>query len=260
MTPTILKFGGAALRTPTHFANVAAIIAKKGGALVVVVSAMGDVTDELTQLAHQVAKKPPKREMDMLISVGERISMSLLAMALAENGIEAISLTGSQSGIITSSSHNEALITAVRPIRIQKHLEEGKVVIVAGFQGVSEAKEITTLGRGGSDTSAVALGVALSAKKVEFYKNVKGVYEQDPHKVSSAPLFKELSYERALALKESVLHRRAILLASKNGLPLHVLTYDKEQWKRFPGTWILGNASAKRPVYEVNRDDCKGAS
>ncbi|MCB1106880.1 MAG: aspartate kinase [Chlamydiia bacterium] len=255
-----MKFGGAALQTPKHFANVAEIIAAKEGRIVVVVSAMGKMTDSLASLAHQVSQNPARREMDMLISVGERISMSLLAMALEERKIPAISLTGSQSGIITCSHHNEAFIEDVRPTRIERHLDEGKVVIVAGFQGVSGEKEITTLGRGGSDTSAVALAAALGGEKVEFYKDVLGIYSADPKKNNQATLLKKLSYKEALAFSEFVIHRRSILLASKNGLPLHVLTYEKEQWKEFPGTWIAPSATPKGPVYEISRRACRRAS
>lgn len=250
MKTLVMKFGGAALETPEHFGNIADIIREKKGRIVVVVSAMGNVTNELNLLAHQVAKNPSKREMDMLLSVGERISMSLLAMALEERKIPAISLTGSQSGIITCSHHNEAFIQDVRPIRIQKHLDEGKVVIVAGFQGVSNEKEITTLGRGGSDTSAVALAAALHAEKVEFYKDVEGIYSKDPKKHPDAILVSELSFEEALTFPEFVLHKRAILLASKNGLPLHVKSFKKEKWQRFPGTWIHADATEKGPKYE----------
>jgi len=246
----VMKFGGAALETPEHFRNVADIIAEKKGRLIVVVSAMGNVTDELTSLAHQVAEEPSKREMDMLLSVGERISMSLLAMALEERRISAISLTGSQSGIITCNHHNEAFIQDVRPIRIQKHLEEGKVVIVGGFQGVSGEKEITTLGRGGSDTSAVALAAALGAENVEFYKDVKGIYTSDPKKDPEATLISELSFKEALTFSEFVLHKRAILLASKNGMPLHVKSFKKEYRERFAGTWIHADGLKKGPIYE----------
>jgi len=186
----------------------------------------------------------------LLLSVGERISMSLLAMALKEHKVSAISLTGSQSGIITCRRHNEALIQDVRPIRIKKHLDEGKVVIVAGFQGVSDEKEITTLGRGGSDTSAVALAAALGAEKVEFYKDVKGVYSKDPKKYPGATLISRLSFEEALKFSEFILHKRAILLASKNGLPLHIKSFKKKYRKEFSGTWIQADVRTDRPIYE----------
>ena len=257
MKTLVMKFGGAALEAPKHFANVAEIIAEKQKLydhVVVVVSAMGGVTDGLTNLADQVAKQPVEREMDMLISVGERISMSLLAMALEDRGIGAISLTGSQSGIITCNRHREAQIIALRPLRINRHLEEGKVVIVAGFQGVSSDKEITTLGRGGSDTSAVALGVALRAEKVEFYKDVEGIYSEDPKKSPRATLLERLSFEEALTF-QNPLHPRSILLASKNGLPLHVITFKRDLWEHFPGTWIVGVDSKEGPVYESDRSD-----
>ncbi|NGX50682.1 MAG: Aspartate kinase [Chlamydiae bacterium] len=253
MKKIIMKFGGAALESPSHFSNVAEIIAEKKlhyDHLVVVVSAMGGVTDELMGLAHQVAKEPAEREMDMLLSVGERISMSLLAMALSDLGVEAISLTGSQSGIITSSRHREAEILTVRPQRINHHLERGEIVIVAGFQGVSAEREITTLGRGGSDTSAVALAIALAAEKVEFYKDVEGIYSQDPKKNPRAALLEKLTFEEALKF-QNPLHSRSILLASKNNLPLHILSFKRDLREHFPGSWIEGSATKKEAVYEA---------
>lgn len=246
-----MKFGGAALETPKHFSNVAEIISarqKEYERIVVVVSAMWGVTDELTALAHQVVKKPAPREMDMLVSAGERISMALLAMALSEKGVDAVSLTGSQSGIITCTRHNNAQIETVRPVRIQEHLEDGKVVIVAGFQGMSVEKEVTTLGRGGSDTSAVALGIALQAEKVEFYKDVSGIYSEDPKKNPQAKLFEKLTFEEALKF-ETPLHPRSILLASKNGLPLHVISFRNDH----PGTWVMGSGLSRGPHYESDR-------
>jgi len=253
-----MKFGGAALENPAQFLQAADIILEKievYDRLVVVVSAMGEMTDELMALTKKITLHPSKREQDMLISVGERISMALLAMALADRQIKAISLTGSQSGIITCSSHLDAKIRDVRPSRLLRHLEEGKVVIVAGFQGVSDEKEITTLGRGGSDTSAVALGVALGAEKVVFYKDVSGFYPHDPKKKAEGSPFPEMSFKQAAKLAEencSPLHLRSILLASKNGLPLHVLSFRKEMRNRFPGTIIGGKGAAARgePIYE----------
>jgi len=258
MKTLVMKFGGASLATPNHFLHVAKCIKEKFQSekrLIIVVSAMGQMTDELMDLAKQVSPTPLKREQDMLISVGERISMSLLAMALADQEVEAISLTGSQSGIITSEHHLEAHITAVRPMRLKRHLEEGKAVIVAGFQGVSQDKEITTLGRGGSDTTAVALGIALGAEKVEFYKDVAGFYEEDPKKAAEASLFSHLSYQKALSLSEkgsSPLHPRSIFLASKNGIPLHVLSFREDERRLFPGTNISDDqvARSSEPIYE----------
>ena len=232
MPTLIMKFGGASVATPSSFQRVAEIIsdrAERFQKIVVVVSAMGDTTNQLIQLATQVHPSPPKRELDMLLSVGERVSISLLAMALASKGKEAISFTGSQSGIITSDDHSEAKILTVKPHRILSQLEKNKIVIVAGFQGVSLSGEITTLGRGGSDTSAVALGVALKATKVEFFKDVKGVYSEDPKKNPNALFYPELSYEKALEIMYSgsrVLHSRAVFLARKNSLPLHVLSFE----------------------------------
>lgn len=224
----VMKFGGASVATPEHFALISDLILKRrreDTRIVVVVSAMGDTTDELIALAKRVNPVPPRREYDMLVTVGERISIALLAMALAGKGQEAVSFTGSQSGIITSTDHAEARIINVRPHRILKSLECGKVVIVAGFQGVSTEGEITTLGRGGSDTSAVALGVALNADKVVFFKDVKGIYERDPKKLPDAKLFSSLTYDEALAIvrrEPGVLHNRCLELAKLNRLPLVV--------------------------------------
>lgn len=238
----VQKFGGAALEKPAHFGRVADIIeAKKDYHLVVVVSAMGKTTDYLLRLAREIHDDPPKRELDMLVSVGERISMSLLAMELKKRGIDAVSFTGSQSGIITSEDHHNAEILEVRPVRIVEALEKGRVVIVAGFQGVSRSKEITTLGRGGSDTSAVALGVALGAEKVEFYKDVDGVYSADPKTDPSATLFASISYSEALQVCGKILHPRSILLASKNKLPLHVIPFNT----RAAGTVIHADCAGK---------------
>ncbi|MBI3211735.1 MAG: aspartate kinase [Simkania negevensis] len=247
-----MKFGGAALATPRHIIRAAELIQqrkKEYSRLIIVVSAMGEMTDLLLKLAYKVSKKPPKREQDMLLSVGERISMALLAMALHARGEEAISLTGSQSGIITTPDHLDAEVIDVKPIRIEKHLGENKIVIVAGFQGVSETKEITTLGRGGSDTSAVALAVALQAERVEFYKDVRGIYSQDPAKHQGGELLAHLSFEEALTKAADppfVIHPRAILLASKNRLPLHVSSFKKKERKFFAGSIIDGNRAKKQ--------------
>lgn len=242
----ILKFGGASVATPEQFRKIAEIIAHKSQTqrVVVVVSAMGDTTNQLLALARQVHPQPPPREQDMLVSVGERISISLLAMALHHQNKIAISFTGSQSGIITCTKHSDASIIAVKPHRILKELDAGKIVIVAGFQGVSREGEITTLGRGGSDTTAVALGVALGASCVEFYKDVKGIFSEDPKKNPNALFYPALSFDQAIECVEKVLHPRCIRLAAKNGLPLHVLSfYDPLQ----NGTWV---GPPKRSVYE----------
>ncbi len=245
MQTLVMKFGGAAVATPRHFAKIAEIIEKRSHhfqRIVVVVSAMANKTDELIALAREVHPAPPRRELDMLVSVGERISISLLAMALKAAGKEAISYTGSQSGIITTNEHTDARIVEVRPWRLLPALEEGKIVIVAGFQGVSRKGEITTLGRGGSDTTAVALGVALRAEKIEFYKDVEGIYSEDPKGNVSAELFSKLSYEEAISLLlrgDKVLHTRCVLLAKKNNIPLHILSFLRaNENNECGGTWI----------------------
>ena len=233
MKTLVLKFGGAAVAKPERFSQIADLILERSNhykKVVVVVSAMGNMTDELLTLAKEVHSSPPKREQDMLISVGERISMSLLAMALDLKGKVAVSLTGSQAGIITTSNHAEAKIIDVRPHRVVKALDEGKIVIVAGFQGVSKEGEITTLGRGGSDTTAVALAVALGAEKVEFYKDVPGIFAEDPKKNPAAEFYSTLDYTQALEITQKgakVLQSRCIDLAAKNNLPLHVLPFSQ---------------------------------
>ena len=226
MTTKVLKFGGAALRDLERVADL--VVENECERLVVVVSAMGDMTDHLMDLARKVHPNPPKREQDMLISVGERISMALLAMALEKRGVKALSLTGSQSGVMTCTGHGEAEIVEVRTGRVERHLSEGNVVIVAGFQGVSLEGEITTLGRGGSDTTAVALGAALGAEEVVFYKDVKGIYSEDPKENAQAILHQLLSYAEALELCRigGVIHPRAVRLAEKTGLKLAISSYS----------------------------------
>lgn len=257
MKTLVMKFGGAAVATPAQFSHIAdLIIAKKQefSRILVVVSAMGETTNQLIELAKQVHPHPPQREYDMLISVGERISMSLLAMALCHKNQEAVSFTGSQSGIMTCQSHTIARIVDVRPQRIEASLAQGKIVIVAGFQGVSYDKEITTLGRGGSDTTAVALGLALNAAKVEFFKDVPGIFDQDPKFHQQATCFSELTYQSALEIVNRgarILHSRAIELAAKNSLPLHVRSFIPS-YHNHPGTLIFEASQIRTdiPVYE----------
>lgn len=231
LTTVVLKFGGASVKTTSSFPSIADIIAHQKqhfDRVVVVISAMGSTTNQLIDLAHSVSKHPPKREVDMLISVGERISISLLAMALYEKGLQGVSFTGSQSGIITDNQHSDAKILRVRPHRLESVLSNGKIAIVAGFQGVSQEGEITTLGRGGSDTSAVALGVALGASRVEFYKDVDGFYTKNPKDDPSAKKIDQLTYDEALTLSEGgkgVLHERSIRLAQKYALPLRICPF-----------------------------------
>ncbi len=234
MKTLIMKFGGASVATPKRFLKIADIIKQKTKEyknIVVVVSAMGKTTDKLLSLVKQINQNPSKREQDMLISVGERISISLLAMSLEKKGLESISFTGSQSGIITCSKHLNAKIIDVRPFRIIDALNNNKIVIVAGFQGVSEDKEITTLGRGGSDTSAVALAIALSAKTVEFYKDVDGIFSEDPKLNKKAVFFEKLSHLQAIDIVKKnqrfVLHPRCIKMASDNNIDLIIKNFKK---------------------------------
>src|SRR5690606_12720945 len=186
MALIVQKFGGTSVGTPERIRSVASRIAAAkaaGNDLVVVVSAMGQTTDELLELATKVSKHPPGREIDMLLTAGERISMSLLSMALSDLGVKALSFTGSQSGILTTSHHRRARIEKILGDRIRKALAEGAVAIVAGFQGMSQEKEITTLGRGGSDTTAVGISAVLGAAQCEIYTDVDGVYSADPRVV-----------------------------------------------------------------------------
>ncbi len=260
MAKLVMKFGGASLSKPELFSHVAELIVNRQSIyedVIVVVSAMGDTTNQLLNLAKEVHPEPPTRELDMMVSVGERISIALLAMALSLKGKEAISLTGSQSGILTTPEHSDAKIIEVRPSRILKHLKEGRIVIVAGFQGVSSQGEITTLGRGGSDTSAVALGVALGADKVEFFKDVDGIYSEDPKKIEDAKKISFLSYPDALKIIRKgakILHARSVELAEKNRIPLHVLSFQNALDPLFQGTWIGLDAPKEdfcaTPIYE----------
>ncbi len=230
----VQKYGGNSLRTPEHIGAIAERIherAREKARLVVVVSAMGQTTDELTELAYKITPDPPQRELDMLLTVGERITMALLSMALSACKCEAISFTGSQSGIVTSSAHLGAVIHEIRPERIQAALSDGKVVIVAGFQGVSREREITTLGRGGSDTTAVALAAELGAERCEVYSNYPGVFTADPRLVSTARPIETIDYDtmyEMAALGSTVLHHRAAALARTHHVPLVLLASSYE--------------------------------
>ena len=225
--PTVVqKYGGSSVADVEKIRKVAEKIAaarRDGKDVCVVVSAMGDTTDELLALAKQVSSAPPRRELDMLLTAGERISMAILSMALHELGVPAISFTGSQSGIITNDSHASARIVEVRPYRVQDELGRGKVVIVAGFQGVSYKKEVTTLGRGGSDTTAVALAAALGAD-CEIYSDVAGVFTADPRIVPDARRLDALSYEEMQELAQAgakVLNAQAVEFAKEKGIAIH---------------------------------------
>jgi aspartate kinase len=250
-----MKFGGASVAAPENFSKIADLIIEKmkeDSQIAVVISAMANTTDQLHALALQVHPNPPRRELDMMVSVGERISIALLAMALSFKGVEAVSFTGSQSGIITCGNHSEAKIIDVRPARLLSTLERRQVAIVAGFQGVSRKGEITTLGRGGSDTTAVALAVALGAPEVEFYKDVLGIFDTDPKTNPQARLLSSLSYEEAMALASrgaKVLHFRSLALAAKNGVRLSVRFVGSP---RQPGSIVgLGAERCPKISYEM---------
>lgn len=242
----VQKYGGSSVATTHKLKQVAQLVAAKrraGHDVVVVVSAMGDATDELLARAKAISKEPDRRELDMLLSVGERISMSLLAMAIREEGLEAVSLTGSQSGILTSDSHANARIIEVRPFRVEDELDRGRIVIVAGYQGVSYKKEITTLGRGGSDTTAVALAAALNAESCEIYSDVDGVYTTDPRISEGAKKIPSLGYAEMQEMAEAgakVLNAQAVEFAKEKGIAI----YAKKTGSSDPGTIIRVNAPA----------------
>ena len=238
----VQKFGGSSVADAESIKRVAARIAaskRSGQQVVVVVSAMGDTTDELIDLANQVSPMPNGRELDMLLTAGERISMALLAMAISNLGLEARSFTGSQAGIITTSTHGRARVIDVTPGRIQEALKEGAIAIVAGFQGVAQdTKDITTLGRGGSDTTAVALAAALDADVCEIYTDVDGVFSADPRIVPTARKLKSVTYEEMLELAASgakVLHLRCVEYARRFNLPIHV----RSSFSNLEGTWVV---------------------
>jgi aspartate kinase len=238
----VQKYGGSSVADAESIKRVAARIAatkRSGQQVVVVVSAMGDTTDELIDLANQVSPMPNGRELDMLLTAGERISMALLAMAISNLGLEARSFTGSQAGIITTSTHGRARVIDVTPSRIQEALTEGAIAIVAGFQGVAQdTKDITTLGRGGSDTTAVALAAALDADVCEIYTDVDGVFSADPRIVPSARKLKSVTYEEMLELAASgakVLHLRCVEYARRFNLPIHV----RSSFSNLEGTWVV---------------------
>ena len=223
----VQKYGGSSVADAEKIQRVAERVAATralGHRVVVVVSAMGDTTDDLLALARKVSKDPHRRELDMLLTAGERISMALLSMALHARGVPAVSFTGSQSGIITDGAHTNARILEVRPVRIFEELEKGRVVIVAGYQGVSREKEITTLGRGGSDTTAVALAAALDAEVCEICSDVDGIYTADPRVVPAHRKLAELSHEEMQELAQGgarVLNAQAVEFARDRGITIH---------------------------------------
>ena len=236
----VMKFGGTSVGDPEKLKDVAARIVAahaEGTRVVAVLSAMGDTTDELVRLAYEISPRPEPRELDMLISVGERISCALAAMAIHDLGDEAISLTGSQAGIVTDTVHGKAKIVDVRARRIHEALDQGKVVLVAGFQGVSTDLDITTLGRGGSDTTAVALAAALAAGHCEIYTDVAGVFSADPRIVPNARKLHAVTYDEMLELSASgakVLQLRSVEVARNYGVKLHV----RSTFSDGDGTWV----------------------
>ncbi|MET8093335.1 aspartate kinase [Micromonospora sp. NPDC005220] len=244
MALVVQKYGGSSVANAERIKRVAERIVaarKAGDDVVVVVSAMGDTTDELLDLANQVSPLPPGRELDMLLTAGERISMALLAMAIHNLGYEARSFTGSQAGVITTSVHGRARIIDVTPGRLKGALDEGSVVIVAGFQGVSQdTKDVTTLGRGGSDTTAVALAAALHADVCEIYTDVDGIFTADPRIVPNARHIQHITYEEMLELAAcgaKVLHLRSVEYARRAGLPIHV----RSSYSTNTGTMVTGS-------------------
>ncbi len=244
MALVVQKYGGSSVADAERIKRVAERIVltrKAGNDVCVVVSAMGDTTDELIDLAHQVSPLPPGREFDMLLTAGERISMALLAMAIHNLGYEARSYTGSQAGVITTSSHGRARIIDVTPGRLRGALDEGAITIVAGFQGVAQdTKDITTLGRGGSDTTAVALAAALKADVCEIYTDVDGVYSADPRIVRNAKRVDQITYEEMLELAAcgaKILHLRSVEYARRFNVPIHV----RSSYSTNPGTTVTGS-------------------
>ena len=257
MNLIVQKYGGTSVADIEKLKKIAEMIAavkNAGKDVVAVVSAMGKTTNSLIEMAKEISPNPSRREMDMLLSTGERTTMALLCIALNELGVEAISLTGSQAGIITNDRHNDARVIEVRPVRVQDELEKGKVVVIGGFQGVSYKRDITTLGRGGSDTSAVALAAALSAERCEIYSDVDGVYTSDPNIVKDAKHLPEISYQQIQEMAEAgakVLNAQAIQFVKDAKIAL----YARSTFKRGKETVVRELAPADKPqviavVYE----------
>ncbi|GIU92577.1 MAG: aspartokinase [Acidimicrobiia bacterium] len=253
----VQKYGGTSVATPERISRVAERVVqsrKEGNDVLVVVSAMGDTTDELIALARAVNPNPPARELDMLLTAGERISMALCAMAIEARGVQAVSFTGSQAGILTDAAHGAAKIREIRGDRVRQALAEGKVVIVAGFQGVDpQSKEVTTLGRGGSDATAVALAAAFGAEVCEIYTDVDGVYTADPRLVSDARKLDEISFEEMLELSASgagVLMSRSVEVGRRYGIPIHV----RSSFNDHPGTWVKESTMEQAIISGIAHD------
>ena len=259
----VQKYGGSSVANIEKIKNVAKRVVKyrnKNFNVIVVVSALGDTTDELLEMAHSIVKRPSGRELDMLMSTGEQVSVSLLAMAIHDLGREAISFTGAQVGIITDGKHTKARILDVDTKKINIELKKGRIVIVAGFQGTSLNKEITTLGRGGSDMTAVALAKALKAEVCEIYTDVEGVYTADPRVVKNARKLKTISYDEMLELASlgaQILQSRSVEVASKFNVPIHV----RSSFNSNEGTRIIKEVKAMEDVLvrgvAVNKDEAK---
>ncbi|MFA4854406.1 MAG: aspartate kinase [Candidatus Omnitrophota bacterium] len=259
----VQKYGGSSVANVERIQKVARRIVsyrKKGFSLVVVVSALGDTTDELIELANKINADPPKREMDMLLSTGEQISVALLAMAIHKLGARAISFTGAQVGIITDSSHTRARIIKINADKIKDELKNGKVVIVAGFQGITLNQDITTLGRGGSDLTAVALAKELEADSCEIYTDVEGIYTADPRIEPKAKMIKKITYDEMLemaSLGAQVMQARSIEVAKKFNVPLHV----RSSFTNNPGTMIIKEVKKMEDVVvsgiTLNRNEAK---
>ena len=227
MSLIVQKYGGSSVADAERIINVAkriGAVQKSGAQVVAVVSAMGDTTDELIDLAHTISGEPHAREMDLLLSTGELVSSTLLTMALRESGFEAISLSGPQAGIHTDTSYGRARISRIEPGRVLRELEAGRIVVVAGFQGITPDEDITTLGRGGSDTTAVAIAAALKADRCEIYTDVEGIYTADPRIVPNARKLDEVGYEEMLELASlgAKMHPRSIELGGVYRVPIYV--------------------------------------
>lgn len=254
----VQKFGGSSVANADCIRNVADIVTKTysdGNDVVVVVSAQGDTTDDLIEKAKEINPKSSKREMDMLLSTGEQISMSLLAMAIQKLGFPVISLTGWQAGVLTDSTYNAARIKKIEAERVSRELDRHNIVIVAGFQGINKYDDITTLGRGGSDTSAVALAASLKADECQIYTDVDGVYSADPRKVKDAKLLSEISYDEMLELAScgaQVLHNRSVEMAKKYNVKLKVLS----SFSRKPGTEVKGGTFVEKMLVSSVAKDC----
>lgn len=248
MSLIVQKYGGTSVGDAEKIKNVARRIASRhrsGDKLAVVVSAMGQTTDNLLDLAGQISDQPEAREMDVLLSTGETVSTTLLAMALHAMDVEAVSLSGAQAGFRTDKVHGGARILALEPERVQREMEQGRVVLVAGFQGITEELDITTLGRGGSDTTAVALAAALQAERCEIYTDVDGVYTTDPRVEPAARKLQDVSYEEMLelaAVGANVLHPRAVELGAVYDIPIVVASSFKDE----PGTMIVGEVTMEQ--------------